>query len=136
MARRRTPDPLASYRDELNRQFAAIAEISKPAVRLDIVTRLGLVPVIFANGVDDDLPGLVAAIQNSRVLFGERIYEPGEPLVIERRILRASRRIFVVGPGHDGAGLSDEWVRAEQPADGRHVLLSHSDIYFNPVVLP
>lgn len=134
MARRRKPDPYIAFRDELNRSLADIA--GRPAAKADITMQLGLVPVIFANGTDDDLPGLVAAIENRRVQFDDRIYEPGDALTIERRKLRSSRRIFVVGPGHDGAGLSPEWVRVAQPADGRRVLISHSDIRLEDEVLP
>lgn len=136
MARRRKPDPYIAFRDELNRSLAEIAGRPAPAMHQDIATRLGLNPIIFANDEDDDPPGLIAAIENRWVLFDDRLYQPGEPLIIERRRLRSSRRIFVLGPGHDGAGLAPEWVRVVQPADGRRILISHSDIRLCDEVLP
>lgn len=136
MARRPKPDTFAAHIAELNAIIAAIRGPLRTAPQTDIAARLNLVPVIFANGVDDDLTGLVAAIGNGRVLFDDRVYGPGEAIVIERRNLRSSRRIFVVGPGHDGAGLSPAWVRVAQPVDGRRVLISHSDIRLEDEVLP
>lgn len=43
------------------------------------------VPVIFANGEEDDAPGLQAAFDNDAVQFDGRIYEPGEPIAITGR---------------------------------------------------
>lgn len=43
------------------------------------------VPVIFANGEDDDAPGVQAAFDNEAVQFDERIYEPDEDIVIVGR---------------------------------------------------
>lgn len=48
------------------------------------------VPVIFANGRDDDGPGLVAAAANERVLFDAKIYEPDENIDIVGRNLALS----------------------------------------------
>ena len=39
------------------------------------------VPVIFANGVDDDLPGIAAALRDEAVQYDGVIREPGEPVV-------------------------------------------------------
>jgi|GEM_PF-4288812 len=44
-------------------------------------------PVIFANGIDNDLPGLEAALQNRAVWYEGKRYEPGQTLCIEGRIL-------------------------------------------------
>lgn len=125
---RRMPDPLAGYRNELSRVLADIAGGAYATAQRDIATRLDLVPVIFANGTDDDLPGLVAALGNARVLFDDRILEPNDPLVVERRILRISRRVYVLGPGHDGVGFSDEWLRVYQPPGGRGIDISRSTV--------
>lgn len=40
------------------------------------------VPVIFANGVDDDLPGIAAAMADEAVQYDGVIREPGEPVVV------------------------------------------------------
>jgi hypothetical protein len=50
------------------------------------------VPVIFANGEDDDGPGLQACFDNEAVQFDDRIYEPGEPVSI------FGRRIVICAP--------------------------------------
>lgn len=44
-------------------------------------------PVIFANGVDIDLPGLEAALQNLPVWYDGRCYAPGESVIVQGRIL-------------------------------------------------
>lgn len=40
------------------------------------------VPVIFANGVDDDLPGIEAALRDEAVQLDGVICEPGDPVVV------------------------------------------------------
>lgn len=47
-------------------------------------------PVIFANGEDDDLPGLEAAMQNRAVWFEGKRYAPGQTLCIRGRVLSPS----------------------------------------------
>lgn len=54
-------------------------------------------PVIFANGEDDDVPGLVAAIANKPFQFDDRIYKRGEELVIDRRTIRLSATLIILG---------------------------------------
>lgn len=46
-----------------------------------------LIPVIFATGNDDDLPGLIAACRNEEVLFGDKAYRPGENITIRGKVL-------------------------------------------------
>ena len=53
------------------------------------------VPVIFANGEDDDLPGLTAAFRNEKVLYGERVYKPGEEIAITRRKIKITRGLYI-----------------------------------------
>lgn len=45
-------------------------------------------PVIFANGEDDDTPGFIAAMKEEPVQFDEKIYEPGERIDIVCRQIR------------------------------------------------
>ncbi len=52
------------------------------------------VPVIFANGEDDDTQGLIAAIENERVQFDEKIYDPGEHISISDRKILLSPAVF------------------------------------------
>lgn len=55
-----------------------------------------LVPVIFANGEDDDLPGFTAALRNEPVLFGETIYQPGEDITINGKRLAFSCNNIII----------------------------------------
>lgn len=55
------------------------------------------IPVIFANGEDDDLPGLIAAVRNERVLYGQKVYEPDESICVRNRTLVLSRGLYVIG---------------------------------------
>jgi hypothetical protein len=61
------------------------------------------VPVIFANGIDDDAPGIQAAVENRAVQFGKRIYEPGETMLVEDCCLRIAVRVVQPStpPGRD-----------------------------------
>jgi hypothetical protein len=54
-----------------------------------------LVPVIFSNGRDDDTPGLVAAFENKRVQFRDRVYEPFETIELRDEVLVFSASCFV-----------------------------------------
>lgn len=54
------------------------------------------VPVIFANGKDDDSYGVAAWLkQDQRVQFDGRIYAPGEHIVISGRSMRFERGVKV-----------------------------------------
>lgn len=66
--------------DLLNRPITAPSAVVSPS--------WDFVPVIFANGEDDDLPGLTAAIRNERVQYGDRIYKHGEEIIIHDKVLR------------------------------------------------
>jgi len=46
-----------------------------------------LVPIIFADGETDDLPGLAAAITDQPVRYNGKIYQPGETISIRARVL-------------------------------------------------
>lgn len=52
-------------------------------------------PVIFANGEDDDFPGIVAAMENKPVYFLERLYRPGEQISVAFKTIRVSNYIAV-----------------------------------------
>lgn len=83
------------------------------------------VPVIFANGEDDDLPGLAAAVENRHVQFDDRIYKPGEELIIDRRHLYLSRGIFIVGAKADWPVAADEWFVVREADPGRPITISN-----------
>lgn len=92
---------------------------------------LDFVPVIFANGSDDDLPGLTAAIENRRVQFQERIYKPDETIVIHRQVLALSCNFLLI-IGHDEPDPShrlragDAFIREARPS--RRVDITHCNI--------
>lgn len=61
---------------------------TKPIVDLKTL----FVPVIFANGIDDDLPGLLAAFMNEAVQFEDHIYQPRDRIVIIGKVLLIDSR--------------------------------------------
>ena len=103
------------------------------------------VPIIFANGRDDDLPGLSAAVENKRVRFNDRVYEPGEYLNLGGQTLNlACRRIIVCNRGEtqylaplniDPSSLGPT-VQMNVPANGRRIELHLSRFIFGHKVEP
>lgn len=89
-----------------------VTTLRKPCADL----RKMFVAVIFANGKDDDLLGLAAAVENEPVQFDEHVYMPGEDILIERRHIILSK------------GLWFALARGELPADPENwlVLWPHS----------
>lgn len=79
----------------------AISTVRRPR------TTFKFVPVIFANGEDHDLPGLIAMAGNKAVQFGSRIYEPGEKVSIVGMHLRVPKPILFVDPYGGVAPLPD-----------------------------
>lgn len=61
---------------------------AKPRPARDL--KAAFVPVIFANGEDDDLPGLEAAVTGGPVQFDEKIYRTGDRLEIRGRTMAFS----------------------------------------------
>ena len=55
------------------------------------------VPNIFADGKHDDLPGLVAAIENKPVMFDGELYAPSRSINIAWRYIVISRCLYVLG---------------------------------------
>lgn len=69
--------------------------ITKPKVDLRAI----FVPVIFANGTDDDSTGLQAAVDNEAVMFDDKVYQTDEALVIEGRELVVTRTVVATRKG-------------------------------------
>ncbi len=86
-----------------------------------------MIPVIFANGKDDDTLGLAAAFRNETVLFDEKEIKPFEDIVLYKRTIILTRPILVLGPNaKDGTeGQYDkyggEWLRTYCPHPSREV---------------
>ena len=91
--------------------------------------------VIFANGKDDDTPGIIAAIRNERVAYGEHVYEPGDPLRVDNVALRLTRPIAVVSPdggliGGLGLNLSPHHIVVCPPAGSpRRTQITSCDVF-------
>lgn len=87
------------------------------------------VPVIFANGIDDDTPGLLAAMSNEKVQFGEKIYQPTEGIYIRGKDIRLRQSMTIYTKEHtihicvpDGQSVGD--IIIHEPPTCR-------DIHFN-----
>lgn len=90
------------------------------------------VPVIFANGEDDDLAGLLATFRDEAVLFGDRVYQPGEDVSVIQRSLRMSRRLRVLNPSEDApTGLDETWVVVRQPVNSRFVTICDCSVFLD-----
>lgn len=91
-----------------------------------------LVPVIFANGMDDDLTGLIAAFMDQPFLFADKVYQPGEKLLIERKALMLSCfGLFVCNKGDTVPPLPGGTVVCVRPIPARECVLMGCNITFN-----
>jgi len=96
------------------------------------------VPVLFANGEDDDLLGLVAAFEHKPVMYDGKVYQPAEGITVKDRQLRLSRPIYVVGRGGGGQpiapSLSDDqdWVICYEGDRGRRIAICGNYIRVGP----
>lgn len=92
------------------------------------------VPVIFANGRDDDLPGFVAALKNEDVQFEDRVYRPGERLVLDRQTLAFScNGMHIVVAGDDSQHCHmpygiDEPLRLAKVEPGRFIQITNCTV--------
>jgi len=101
------------------------------------------VPVIFANGRDDDLPGFRAAIENKRVFFRDRIYEPGEAIKSEGHTLAFSCGRIIISDGEFGTALQvpgspflGATVIIKSPPGGRDVDMRKGVMGFGLQIIP
>lgn len=60
-------------------------------------------PVIFANGEDDDGPGVAAYLSGNRVQFDEEIYEPERDLFIVGRQMVFDRKLEILSHPNSAA---------------------------------
>lgn len=106
------------------------------------ITELSTVPVLFANGRDDDLPGFIAACRNERFSFDGRIYEPGEDFTLSGATQSFScGRITINLNGYivhiPNIGMPSPgrciYIKAAHP--GRNVLINHSNYNFGQAVM-
>lgn len=109
--------------------------IRRPKARRAADAEKRFVAVIFANGEDDDLPGLIAAAKNEPVQLDEKIYKPGETIrIVARKMLFNCGQIVI----HQSSG---ELRMPPKPyagriveitsADGRDIYMRNNDLFFN-----
>ena len=79
-------------------------------------------PIIWADGENDDLPGVVAAVRNEFVQFDGDIYAPGRSIAVIGRTMRLSAGMIFIGPDSVETGRFP--VPPVQPASGRWVTVS------------
>lgn len=95
--------------------------------RTETKTAIDFLPVIFANGEDDDSVGFAAALENAPVLFDGRVYRPGEAIKIIGRKMCFDRGVIVLDPDGEiimalGPAHTAIKVSAREPAP-REVLI-------------
>jgi hypothetical protein len=96
----------------------------QPSLDLTYAYDIDEIPTIHADGKHDDSPGWVAAVENRRVTYDGRIYEPGDPLTIDRE-MHFIFNICTLGADQDMPSDIDEtWIVARIPTDGMR------DIYY------
>lgn len=108
------------------------------------INNLLLIPVLFANGVDDDLPALRAIVGNRHIMFDGKIYAPNEKVTVTGRTLSFSCGAIVVH--HNGKFQSMEpdsgpkpgstIVTLHQPFPGRALSITKARYLFNQPVQP
>ena len=90
--------------------------------------------VIFANGEDDDLPGISAAFRNEPVYFLDRLHAPGAPVMVSYKQIRLSSYVaFEDDRGNTLAVMGDgvgapHVIRLPGPGPKRPVMFSHCTI--------
>lgn len=95
-------------------------------------TAFDFVPVIFANGEDDDLPGFEAAVKNERVQYEEKIYEPGERLeIVGKRMAFSCQGLHLLGSHSPFPNdVLPGWVVIREGDPGRKIFIAHCHIKF------
>ena len=78
-----------NVKDVLDKTSRLMASMTKSESEF----KLDFVPVIFANGIDDDAPGLLAAFGSERVQYKDKIYEPNESIHLIDAVIGLSKPI-------------------------------------------
>lgn len=88
------------------------------------------VPVIFANGIDDDTPGFVALFTHEKVQYGEKIYKPNESIHITNATMVITRSMVITGDGKIEIFVNqyEEPLMLVCPNLGRKIEISDSTI--------
>jgi len=87
-----------------------------------------LVPVVFANGVDDDSYGIAEYLSGGRVFYLDRIYSRKNTLLIRGRKLRLKRGVIIkTSQGHIDLASSDDPLRPVV-VSGPKMILDHCEI--------
>lgn len=89
------------------------------------------VPVIFANGEDDDTPGFVAAVEDRAVMFDDRVYQPGENITVDRRVLIFTKGLHIIEPDFESViPTPPGYIRIAVKTGVRDVLFMYCTIIF------
>lgn len=89
------------------------------------------VPVIFANGEDDDIPGVIAAIEDRPVMYEDRIYQPGEAVTVVMKRVLFTKGLHIIQHGFESKiPTPDGWVRIVEAPGAREVTFAHCIVVF------
>lgn len=92
-----------------------------PAAKLETESRL--LPKIWADGVHDDVPGLIAAFRNEIVEFDGEIVAPDMPVNIQGRSVAMSCQLLVLGEGAADEEPADGWIIVRLPKPHRPIAI-------------
>lgn len=97
--------------------------------KAQLATQSRMIPKIYADGENDDLPGIVAACEDKLVLYDGTLYAPGEALLVVGANCLLSRALFIkASPSclREGFGsilISPSGIVATESADHATALL-------------
>ncbi len=80
-----------NVKDILNKTSRMMSSMTKSETEF----KLDFVPVIFANGIDDDVIGLLAALNGERFQYKDKIYNIGERVMFEHATFGLSKNIVI-----------------------------------------
>lgn len=79
-------------------QLNTISRMMNSLTKSESELKLDFVPVIFANGEDDDEPGLVAAISGKRVQYLNKIYSEFEQMILINCSFALTKQLILTDP--------------------------------------
>ena len=91
------------------------------------INKVNKIPVIFANGKDDDLPGLAAAFKNETVIYNKRLYKPDEDIkVFGKTLILVCHGIFILSVDHPEPENPNDWTLIRYPKTGRKTVIENN----------
>ena len=83
--------------NEIDDKIKQVTAMMRTMTKAESEFKLDFVPVIFANGDDDDTTGMIAALNDDCVQYNDKIYEPGEDLEFIESKFGFNRQILLDG---------------------------------------